>query len=138
MVARLEALRLFSSDLTLTAGNLFSTPRPAPQRKQTAVYQLVDETCTRVDLKLDEIPGRESDAELKDAILGHDYITPIRWAKPNVLILDRHEYFRALKPTVVGDQTFESIHDLARQYEITATIAPDGKASVIWKLQQDR
>ncbi len=127
-----------SSDLTLSSGNLFSTPTPAPQRKQTAVYQLAGETCQRVDLKLDAIPGRETDAELKNAILGHDYITPIRWAKPNVLILDRHEYFRALKPTVVGDQTFESIHDLARQYEITVTIASDGSGSLTWKMQIDQ
>ena len=127
-----------SSDLTPFAGNLFSTPRPTPQRKQTVVYQLDGETCTRVDVNLTDVPGRESDAELKRAILGHDYITPTRWEKPNVLILDRHEYFETLKPTVVGDQTFDTIHTLSRQYWITVTIAADGKAVVVWKLRKDR
>ena len=39
-----------SSDLTTQQqGNLFSTPRPPPLRKQTAVYQLSGESFSRVD-----------------------------------------------------------------------------------------
>ncbi len=54
-----------SSDLTRHEGNLFSTPRPPPQRKQTVVYQLSGESFTRVALNLTDVPGRESDEELK-------------------------------------------------------------------------
>jgi hypothetical protein len=88
-----------SSDLTEQRGNLFSTPRPAPLKKQTAVYQLSGESFTRVDLPLSEVPGRDSDTELERAILGHEYTEPIRWQKPNVLVLERHEYYEKLKTT---------------------------------------
>ncbi len=127
-----------SSDLTQQQGNLFSTPRPTPHRKQTAVYQLSGESFSRVELNLSDVPGRESDEELKGAILGHDYIEPVRWEKPNVLVLERHEYYEKLKPTEIDGVKFESIHTLARWYRITATIAPDGKAAVVWKLRKDR
>jgi Bacterial SH3 domain len=126
-----------SSDLTEQRGNLFSTPRPAPLRKQTVVYQLSGEAFARVELPLIEAPERKSDKELERAILGHEYTEPIRWQKPNVLILKRHEYYETLKPMVVGDSTFESIHTLARRYQITATIDPDGKATAVWKVRKD-
>ncbi len=127
-----------SNDLTPPAGNLFSTPLPAPQRKQTAVYQVSGQSFTRVELPLSDVPGRESDAELTGAILGHEYTQPVRWEKPNVLLLERHEYYEKLGPTESDGVKFESIHTLARWYRITATIAPDGKAAVIWKLRKDR
>jgi hypothetical protein len=57
-----------SSDSTEQQGNLFSTPRPAPLRKQTAVYQLSGESFIQVDLSLGEMPGRKSDTELEGAI----------------------------------------------------------------------
>lgn len=123
-----------SSDLTQHEGNLFSTPRPPPQRKQTAVYQLSGESFTRVDINLRDVPGRESDEELKGAILGHDYIEPIRWEKPNVLLLERHEYYEKLKPSTIENVTFESIHPFGRWHRVTATIAPDGTATVAWKV----
>jgi hypothetical protein len=37
-----------------------------------------------------------------------------------------------------GDVKFESIHGLGRLYQITATIDPDGKATLVWKLRKDR
>lgn len=126
-----------SIDLTEQRGDLFSTPRPAPQRKQTAVYQLSGETFTRVELPLSAVPGRDTDSELKGAILGHEYTEPMRWKKPNVLVLRRHEYYRKMMPTTVDNLTFDSIHDLARQYLITATIASDSKATLVWKLRKD-
>ncbi|MDQ3625843.1 MAG: hypothetical protein M3372_01770 [Verrucomicrobiota bacterium] len=125
-----------SSDLTQHEGNLFSTPRPPPKRKQTAVYQLSGESFMRVELPLNNVPGREKDEELKRAILGHEYTEPERWQKPNVLLLERHEYYETLKP--ITDSKFESIHPLARWYRITATISPEGKAAVAWKLRQER
>ena len=127
-----------SSDLTQHEGNLFSTPRPPPQRKQTALYQLTGESFTRVDLPLSEVPGRGSDEELKNAILGHEYTEPIKWEKPNVLVLERHEYYEKLKPTMIEGITFESIHPFDRLYRITVTVAPDGKATVVWKLRKDQ
>jgi hypothetical protein len=43
-----------------------------------------------------------------------------------------------MMPTKVDNQTFDSIHDLGRLYQITATIEPEGKASVVWKRRDDR
>jgi hypothetical protein len=127
-----------SSDMTEQRGNLFSTPRPAPLRKQTAVYQLSGEQFARVDLPLSKVPGREKDTELVRAILGHEYTEPIRWQKPNVLVLERHEYYEKMKPTEIDGVKFESIHGFDRLYRITATITPDGNATVDWKLREDR
>lgn len=127
-----------SSDLTPPAGNLFSTPRPAPERKQTAVYQVSGESFARVEVPLSEVPGRADDAELEGAILGHDYIEPLRWSKPDVLVLEKHEYYEKLKPTVIGDTKFESIHSFDRLYQITVSVGPDGKATAVWKLRTDR
>jgi hypothetical protein len=129
---------LVSSDLTPPAGNLFSTPRPAPQRKQTAVYQLSGESFARVEVPFSEVPGRADDVELQSAILGHDYVEPLRWSKPTVLVLEKHEYYENLKPMVIGDTKFDTIHPFGRLYQITATIAPDGKATTVWKLRTDR
>ena len=81
-----------SADLTPQEGDMFSTPPPAPLRKQTAVYQLTDDSFARVDLALDRPPGRENDSELTGAVPGHVYTEPLRWEKANVLILQRHEY----------------------------------------------
>ena len=126
-----------SSDLTPPGSNLFSKPPPAPQRKQTVIYQLSGESCARVEISFNDVPGRAGDAELVGAILGHDYVEPRRWSKPAVLVLQKHEYYEKLKPTTVGNQTFESIHPFDRLYEITATITPDGKATTSWKLRHD-
>jgi hypothetical protein len=125
-----------SSDLTEQQGDAFSTPRPAPLKKQTAVYQLAGESFARVDLPLGKIPGRDSDIQLEGAILGHEFTEPVRWSKPSALVLRRHEYYRKMMPTKVDNLTFDSIHDLARLYEITAAIEPDGQATLAWKLKR--
>lgn len=122
-----------SIDLPDQPGHLFSQPRPPLQRKETAVYQLNGDLFTRVDLSLGKAPGEE----LKGAVAGHIYTEPVRWQKPNVLLLQRHEYYGVLRPMKVGDQTFDTIGDLGRLYQITATIAPDGKGTVVWKLTPD-
>ena len=123
-----------TSDLTEQPENSFTNPQP-PLRKQTAVYQVAGDVFARVELSLSEAPGEKNDAELKGAVVGHKFTEPVRWRKPNVLILRRHEYYRKLMP--IEGSTFESIHDLARQYQITATIAPDGKGSAIWKSREN-
>ncbi len=81
-----------SIDLTMSPGNLFSTPNPKPQRKVTSIYQVTGGTWGRIDLPLDKVPGREKDTELQGAVLGHEFTEPVRWQKPGVLILERHEY----------------------------------------------
>jgi len=126
-----------STDLTEQRGNLFSTPRPAPLRKQTAVYQLSGDSFEKISLPLGKVPERDKDIELNGAILGHEYVEPFRWKKPDVLVLERHEYYEKLKPMVVGNQTFNTIGTLSRWYWITATITKDGKATLAWKLRKD-
>ncbi|MEO6970411.1 MAG: hypothetical protein ABI217_05915 [Chthoniobacterales bacterium] len=122
-----------SIDLPDQPGHLFSNPRPPVQRKQTVVYQLVGDSFARVELSLGEGPGKASDPELQGAVPGHIYTEPGRWQKPNVLVLQRHEYYGVKKPMTVGGQTFDTIHDLGRWYQITATIQPGGKGTAIWK-----
>jgi len=118
--------------------NLFSKPQPVPHRKQTAVYQAIGDTWSRVELPLDNVPGRDRDAELEGAILGHDYIEPVRWQKRDVLLLERHEYFERMKPIVMDKVKVDSIVPLARWYSITASINPEGQATLVWQLRKDR
>lgn len=127
-----------SIDLTQQPGNLFSTPRPSPLRKQTAVYQRSGAAWLRVALPLDVVPGRDRDEELNGAILGHDYVEPARWKAPNVLVLERHEYYEKLTPQVSDGVKFESIVGLSRWYWVTATIDADGKATLAWKRRTER
>jgi len=124
-----------SIDLPEQPGHLFSDPRPPLQRKQTSVYQLAHDRFVRVELSLGKAPGQENDPELKDAVAGHVFTEPVRWQKPNVLVLDRHEYYGVKKPMTIDGQTFETIGDLARRYQITATIGPEGKGTAVWKVR---
>jgi hypothetical protein len=125
-----------SADLRQSDRKLLSTPPPAPQRKQTTVYQLAGESFAKVEMPLSEVPGRETDAELEGAVLGHEHTEPVRWAKPDVLILERHEYYQKLKPAVLEGIKFDSVHSFGRWYQITATIKPEGKAALAWKLKE--
>ena len=118
-------------------GNLFDTPRPPLQRKRTTIYQLQGDAFTAAELAINDVPGRASDAELEGAILGHEHIEPKRWQKPNVLLLQRHEYYQKLKPMKVGDQTFDTVHSFDRLYQITATLRDDGSATLAWKQRKD-
>lgn len=124
-----------SSDLTEQRGSLFATPRPPPLRKRTVVYQRVGDAWHRVELALDEVPGRDRDTELQGAVLGHEYVEPVRWRAANVLVLERHEYYEKLQPLVVNGVTFQSVVGLSRWYAITATIAADGSATLAWKVR---
>ena len=120
------------------AGPLLSTPPPAPQRKQTTVYQVAGESFARVEMPLREVPGREKDDELRGAVLGHECTEPVRWAKPDVLILQRHEYYQKIRPSSFEGREFNEVHSFDRLYQITATMKPEGKAAVTWKLRKDR
>ncbi len=132
-----QRVACLSTDLPAQPGSLFDNPPPPPLRKQTAVYQRTGDSFARVDLSLGEAPGHAADKELQGAIRGHIFTEPVRWRKPNVLLLNRHEYYTKMMPTVIDKVKFNSIHDLARQYEITITFASDGKADVVWKLKKD-
>ena len=127
-----------SSRLPIPSGNLFSTPRPPVQKKQTMVYQRSGERFVRVDLPLNDISGRDRDTEVKEAVLGHQFIEPVKWLKPHVLVLQRHEYFEKLQPEAIGDTTFETIRSFGRLYEITVTIRPNHIATATTKLLEDR
>jgi hypothetical protein len=122
-----------SIDLTSQPGNLFGTPRPPPLRKRTAVYQRTGDAWTRVALPLDAVPDRDRDTELDGAVLGHDYVEPARWKAPNVLVLERHEYYEKKQPQVLDGVRFESIVGLSRWYWVTATIDAEGAATLVWK-----
>ncbi len=132
-----QRVACLSSDLPAQNGSPFDNPPPPPLRKQTAVYQRTGDSFAPVGLSLGEAPGHAADAELQGAINQHIFTEPVRWRKPNVLLLNRHEYYRKMMPTVIDKVKFDSIHDLARQYEITITFAADGKADVVWKLKKD-
>ncbi len=118
-------------------GNFFETPPPTPQRKQTVVYELAGESFNRVDLPLNNVPDRESDSEVAGAILGHEHVEPLRWQKPDVLVLQRHEYYQTLRPMTLEAKTFETVHSFDRLYEVTATFAGDGTGSLAWKKRED-
>ncbi|CAN5758709.1 hypothetical protein BH20VER1_BH20VER1_04150 [soil metagenome] len=132
-----QRVACLSSDLPPQPGNAFDNPSRPILRKQTAVYQRTGDSFTRVDLSLGEAPSHAADKELEGAKTEHVFTEPVRWRKPNVLVLSRHEYYRKMMPTVIDNVKFDSIHDLARQYEITITFAADGKADVVWKLNKD-
>ena len=127
---------MMSADIS-AQGNFFEGPPPPPQRKQTAVYELAGDSFMRVDLPIDEVPGRESDSEVAGAILGHRHVEPLRWQTPDVLVLQRHEYYQTLKPMQVEGQTFNTVHSFDRLYEITATFTGAAKVSLAWKKRDD-
>jgi hypothetical protein len=120
-----------ASDLS-HAGNLFRTPPLPPQRTQTTVYRSSGNSFAKVNLPLDQPPGKESDPEIKGAVMGHEFVSPTRWANDNTLTLERHDYYEKLTPSS------GSIHAFARLYEITVSFKDDGTASTSWKLRDDR
>jgi hypothetical protein len=133
-----ERFANLSMDLTRFAGNLFSKPPPRPQRKQTVVFQRAGAGFSRVNLPLAEAPGSKEDPRLKRAVLGHEHTEPLRWERPNVLLLQRHEYYERLEPTKSEGIEFESIKPFDRLFHIEAVIGADGKGDVKWTEQTER
>jgi dipeptidyl aminopeptidase/acylaminoacyl peptidase len=119
-----------ASDLS-QARSLFSIPGPPPQRTQTTVYQSSGKSFTKIDLPLDQPPGKESDPEIRGAVMGHEFVSPVRWADANTLILERHDYYEKL--TIPSGK-----HSFVRLYEITVSFKNDGTANTSWKLRDDR
>jgi hypothetical protein len=120
-----------ASDLS-HAGSLFRKAALPPQKTQTTVYQNSDKSFTKIDLPFDQPPGKENDPEMKGAVMGHEFVTPVRWADANTLILERHDYYERLMPPS------GSVHAFARLYEITVSFKDDGTANTSWKLRDDR
>ena len=79
----------------------------------------------------DQPPGKESDPEIKGAVMGQESLSPVRWTNANTLILERHDYYEKLTPSS-GD-----IHTLGHFYKITVSFKDDGTANTSWKLRSD-
>ncbi|WP_322282189.1 SH3 domain-containing protein [Prosthecobacter sp.] len=78
----------------------------------TVVYEDDGKTFTRAKLPEVKFPGRDTDAELKNAKHEWAYVEPLRWERPDVLVLSHHDYFRSKHDD-------GSLHDVGRTYEIT-------------------
>jgi uncharacterized delta-60 repeat protein len=120
-----------SSD-TVHAGNPFRNPPRPPRKTQTTVYQLSGNSCVKVDLPLNQPPGKDSDREVVGAAMIHDFVTPTRWENPKSLILEKHDYYEKLT------SSSGEIHQVGRLYNITVSFKEDGTASTSWKLRDDR
>jgi uncharacterized delta-60 repeat protein len=120
-----------ASDLSPSI-NLFRKAAAPPQKTQTTVYQNLDKSFTKIDLPFDQPPGKENDPEMKGAVMGHEFVTPVRWADANTLILERHDYYERLMPPA------GSVHGFDRLYEITVSFKADRTANTSWKLRKDR
>jgi len=120
-----------ASDLS-HPGGIFRTPQPPPQKTQTTVYQLSGNSFVKVDLPLNQPPGKDSDREVIGAAMIHDFVTPTRWKNPKSLILEKHDYYEKLT------SSSGEIHQVGRLYDITVSFKEDGTASTSWKIQADR
>ena len=83
-----------ASDNT-TFGGISPGPPVPPQRTQTTVYQSSGKSFAKVNLPLDQPPGKESDPEIKGAVMGQESLSPVRWTNANTLILERHDYYKS-------------------------------------------
>ena len=102
-----------------------------PRRKMTHVYQDTGNGFTEVKLALDVPADRATDAEVKAASVRHEWIEPVRWSAPNVLVLERHDSFEP-PPSLENTGGFD------RLYEITVTFREGADPSIEWKTRADR
>jgi len=110
----------------------FAYVASSPPTKQTTVYQSSGNSFAKVNLPLDQPPGKESDPEIKGAVMGHEFVSPVRWANANTLILERNDDYQKL--TIPS----RPVPGFARVYEITVSFKDDGTAATSWKLRGDR
>jgi uncharacterized delta-60 repeat protein len=97
---------------------------------QTTVYQSSGKSFTKINLPLDQPPGKESDPQIRGAVLGEESVTPTRWAKADTLIFERFDHYTKLNPS--SGRTH-----VVRTYEITVSFKGDGTANTSWKLRND-
>jgi uncharacterized delta-60 repeat protein len=98
---------------------------------QTTVYQSSGKSFTKINLPLDQPPGKESDPQIRGAVMYEDSVTPTRWVKADTLIFERFDHYTKLNPS--SGRTH-----VDRSYEITVSFKDDGKANTSWKLRDDR
>jgi uncharacterized delta-60 repeat protein len=98
---------------------------------QTTVYQSSGKSFTKINLPLDQPPGKESDPQIRGAVMYEESVTPTRWAKADTLIFERFDHYTKLNPSS------GSTH-VGRSYEITVSFKGDGTANTSWKLRSDR
>jgi hypothetical protein len=93
---------------------------------RAVVYQHNDTSgeFQRIELPIETMPGADRDPELKDARRGHSFAEPTNWSEPNVLLVERHDYFEVKRPP------YNSIHGVGRLYHITLEVNPDATATV--------
>jgi hypothetical protein len=104
----------------------------SPPTKQTTVYQSLGNSFAKVNLPLDQPPGKESDPEIKGVVMGHEFVSPVRWANANTLILERRDDYQKLTIPSRPNPGF------GRNYEITVSFKEDGTANTSWKLREDQ
>ena len=98
---------------------------------QTTVYQSSGKSFTKINLPLDQPPGKESDPQIRGAVMGEESVTPTRWAKADTLIFERIDHYDKLNPSSGNTH-------VVRTYEITVSFKGDGTANTSWKLRNDR
>ena len=98
---------------------------------QTTVYQSSGKSFTKINLPLDQPPGKESDPQIRGAVMYEESVTPTRWAKADTLIFERFDHYTKLNPS--SGRTH-----VDRSYEITVSFKNDGTANTSWKLRDDR
>ena len=67
--------------------------------EETTVYQSSGKSFTKINLPLDQPPGKESDPQIRGAVLGEESVTPTRWAKADTLIFERFDHYTKLNPS---------------------------------------
>ena len=98
---------------------------------QTTVYQSSGKSFTKINLPLDQPPGKESDPQIRGAVTDEENVTPTRWAKADTLIFERFDNYAKLNPSSGWTHIF-------RTYEIAVSFKEDGTANTSWKLREDR
>ena len=98
---------------------------------QTTVYQSSGKSFTKINLPLDQPPGKESDPQIRGAVMYEESVTPTRWVKADTLIFERFDHYTKLNPS--SGRTH-----VDRSYEITVSFKNDGTANTSWKVRDDR
>jgi uncharacterized delta-60 repeat protein len=97
---------------------------------QTTVYQSSGKSFTKINLPLDQPLGKESDPQIRGAVMDDQSVTPTRWAKADTLILERFDYYAKVNPS--SGKTY-----VVRTYEITVSFKDNGTADTSWKFRSD-
>ena len=89
---------MLSSDLTQQQGNLFSTPRPAPHRKQTVVYHLSGEIFSESDTEQEKEPAPSAARRIIAPLPSMDLSKPVDTKKERTRDMLRNARFKMDAP----------------------------------------